>query len=340
MTTIRDVAHAAGVSITTVSHVINGTRFVSEEVVAQVRQAMDDLGYRPNVLARSLRSGKTRTIGLMLPDSSNLFFAEVSRVIEDVSFQNGYSLIICNTDDNPLKEKSYLNTLIEKQVDGILFISASSTSLNIQSIAQSGPPVVVVDREFDDLQADTVLVDNQLGGYLAGRHLIQLGHRHVACISGPSDLNPSADRLIGFRKAFSQAGISVDERLFLRGDFRYQSGERCLHELLDLHLPFTAIFVCNDMMAIGAIKAAHNLKINIPGDISIIGFDDIPLAEAISPSLTTIAQPYTEMATAATQLLLQRLQESRQHQKPGLPQRIVLQPGLLVRESCAPPRGN
>ena len=338
MTTIRDVAQAAGVSITTVSHVINGTRYVSDEVAGQVRRAMDELGYRPNVVARSLRSGKTRTIGLLLPDSSNLFFAEVSRVIEDVSFQNGYSLIICNTDDNPIKEKSYLDTLLEKQVDGILFISASSTSLNIQGIAQNGPPVVVVDREFDGLQADTVLVDNQLGGYLAARHLIQLGHRRIACISGPSERNPSADRLTGFRKAMGEAGLVVDENLFLRGDFRYQSGERCMHELVGLGRPFSAIFVCNDMMAIGAVKAAHNLKINIPRDLSIIGFDDIPLAEAISPSLTTIAQPYAEMATTATQLLLKRLDESRQRQPHSPVERVVLQPGLLVRESCAPPQ--
>lgn len=336
MTTIRDVAQAAGVSITTVSHVINGTRYVSEEVAADVRRALLELGYRPNVVARSLRSGKTRTIGLLLPDNSNLFFAEMSRVIEDVSYQNGYSLIICNTDDNLDKERSYLDTLVQKQVDGMIFISAGGSSHNIQALQKNHTHLVVVDREFEGAQADTVLVDNQMGGYMAARHLIQLGHKQIACITGPSQMNPSADRLNGFRKALSEAGLPVDEALILRGDYRYQSGERCMHELHLLGRPFSAIFVCNDMMAIGAIKAAHNLNLNIPHDISIIGFDNIPLAEAISPSLTTIAQPIAEVATVATHLLLEKMTSSH-FQFNGQFQRIVLQPSLLVRESCASP---
>lgn len=333
MTTIRDVAQAAGVSITTVSHVINGTRFVSDQVAADVRRAMLELGYRPNVLARGLRSGKTRTIGLIIPDNSNLFFAEVSRVIENVSFQNGYSLIICNSDDNLVKEKSYLDTLVEKQVDGIIFISAGSYSKDIEKLVQSRTPVVVVDRDFEGLPADTVLVDNQLGGYLATQYLIQLGHRHIACISGPSEVNPSADRLIGFRKALREAGLLIEEELILRGDFHYQSGERCMHQLLELNRPFSAIFVCNDMMAIGALKAAHNRNLRVPQDISIIGFDDIPIAEAISPALTTIAQPYDEMATTATNLLLEKLSQPQGNQKNKF-ERIVLQPHLVIRETC------
>jgi LacI family transcriptional regulator len=338
MTTIRDVARAAGVSTATVSHVINSTRFVSDEVVTDVQRAMEALGYHPNVLARGLRSGHTRTIGLLLPDNSNLFFAEVSRIIEDVSFKNGYSLIICNTDANLVKEKSYLETLVAKRVDGILFISVGGSALNIQGVTQEKIPIVIVDREIEGLDADTVLADNQLGGYLATRYLVQLGHRRIACISGPSEMAPSQQRLVGYRKALEEAGIAFEDNLIVRGDFRYQSGERGMRTLMQVDPRPTAVFVCNDMMALGVIKAAHNLAIKIPEEFSVVGFDDIPLTEAVSPSLTSVSQPYTEMATAATELLLKRLAGLKRKGTIKECERIVFKPTLTVRESCASPR--
>jgi len=183
-----------------------------------------------------------------------------------------------------------------------------------------------------------VLADNQMGGYLATRYLVQLGHRRIACITGPSETAPSMQRLVGYRRALEEASIPFEDKLIVRGDFRYQSGELGMRTLLQVDPRPTAVFVCNDMMALGVIKVAHNLGIKIPEDFSVVGFDDIPLTEAVSPSLTSVSQPYAKMATAATELLLKRLAGLKRKGIAKEYERIVFEPTLSVRESCAPPK--
>jgi LacI family transcriptional regulator len=334
LATIRDVARLAGVSTTTVSHVINETRYVSDQLRTRVLAAMDELNYRPNVLARGLRRGETRTIGLIVPDNSNPFFAEIARIVEDVGFHNGYSVILCNSDGNLEKEAAYINVLIAKQVDGVIFIAAGSNHEHLSELTGAGIPVVVADRDIPHTLADVVLIDNERGGYDATRYLIGLGHRQIACVAGPSDLNPSADRVQGYRRALEQAGIHVREQWIVPGDFRFQGGEAAVEELLRLHQSPTAIFACNDMMAIGALRAIRGSGRQVPGDVSVIGFDDIPLASAVMPALTTVAQPMVELATLATQYLIAQIQDD-DHIKPR--QRTVLDAKLVVRGSCAPP---
>ena len=333
MATIKDVARLAGVSTTTVSHVINETRYVSDELRASVLAAMEELNYRPNVLARGLRRGETKTIGLVVPDNSNLFFAEVARIVEDIGFENGYSVILCNSDDNLEKEAAYVNVLIAKQVDGVIFIAAGSKYEHLHELAMAGIPVVVADRDIPQTLADVVLVDNERGGYDATRYLLSLGHRRIACIAGPSDLTPSADRVHGYRRALGEFGIPIEEKWIVPGDFRYQGGEAAIAELLRLDEPPSAVFACNDVMAIGALRAVRSAGLQVPGDVSIVGFDDIPLASAVSPALTTVAQPIVELATLAAQLLMSRTQSDQQD---GPKQRIVLDTELIVRGSCAP----
>ncbi len=345
MPTILDVAQRAGVSTATVSHVINQTRFVSVETIEKVQRAMEDLGYRPNVLARSLRSGHSHTIGLVLPDSSNLFFAEVSRVVEETVFEHGYSVIICNTNGVSARERSYLEILAAKQVDGVILISVGGSGQNVRDLVDPHTPVVVTDREFDSGLADTVLLDNNLGGRLAAHYLVSLGHRRIAVISGPDAVNSSAKRVEGFRQALHESGIELPHEYIVRGDYRFSSGEQGFNQLYRQPQVPTAVFACNDMMAIGAIKAAHNLGIKVPEQMSVIGFDDIPLAGAILPALTTIAQSHTEMASIAARLLLQRLGVAGIGELPGDPmvnadgsnnfRNIILQPALVIRESCS-----
>lgn len=333
MATIKDVALLAGVSITTVSHVINETRFVSDELRTSVLAAVEELNYRPNVLARSLRRGETKTIGLIVPDNSNPFFAEVARIVEDVGFENGYSVILCNSDGNADKEAAYINVLITKQVDGIIFIAAGGKQEHLRELLAQHIPVVVADRDIPQTLADVVLVNNEQGGYDAARYLITLGHRRVACIAGPSDVSPSADRVHGYRRALRESGIPVAQELIVPGDFRSQSGETAMAQLLGLDEPPSAVFACNDVMAIGALRAVRNAGLQVPGDVSIIGFDNISSASAVSPALTTIAQPIVELAIQAAQLLISRIQNG-QEGRSG--QRIVLDTELVVRDSCAP----
>jgi LacI family transcriptional regulator len=327
---MRDVAERADVSVTTVSHVINATRPVSDELRQRVLAVMEELGYQPNRLARSLRRGKTHTIGMIIPDSINPFFAEVARGVEDTSFAQEYSVILCNSDGNLDKELLYTNVLIEKQVDGILFVAAGLSTERILELQARRIPLVVVDRDLPDASVDSVLTDNAQGGWLAARHLIELGHRRIACITGPSDITPSAQRVTGYRQALGESNLALDETLILKGDFQYGSGYRAARQLLATLHPPTAIFACNDLMAVGAMSAAVELGLRVPADLSVVGFDDVRLASFANPPLTTVVQPKYEMGVVAASMLLERMRDL------DIPaRRRVFETSLQARQSSA-----
>jgi len=328
MPTIREVAKKAGVSSTSVSHVLNNTRFVSEDVRERVNAAKRELNYRPNALARSLRRGETHTLGLILPDSANPFFAEVGHAIESAAFALGYSVILCNTENDENKERLYTEVLENKQLDGIIFVGAGENREAISEIIQNGLPLVVVDRNMGSLELDTVTTENYQGGLLATQHLLSLGHQIIGCITGPSNITPSAERVTGYRAALQQAEIGVVESLLTRGDFHAPSGYSAAMLLLRQTPRPTAIFVCNDMMAIGAMRAATQLGLRVPENIAIVGFDDIQLASYTNPSLTTVAQPKQEIGQLAVKLLFERMSD------PSLPPRhTILSTQLIIRES-------
>jgi LacI family transcriptional regulator len=332
MATIREVAESAGVSYATVSHVINNTRLVLPETRARVLAAMDALNYRPNALARSLRQGKTNTLGLVLPDSANPFFAEISRSIEDEAFKKGYSVFLCNTELDTQRELFYVDVLSKKQVDGIIFVAAGDQVDSLEFLVSRNMPVVMIDRNLPNVEVDAVLTDNQLGGYLATRHLLELGHKRIACIAGPSSITPSAERLIGFRKALEEAGLPYDKRLILRGDFHPQSGMEITHSILKRKPRPTAIFALNDLMALGALRAAAEAGFSVPADLAVVGYDDLELAQYANPPLTTISQPKKEVGVQAVRLLVDRMSR-----KSRAPSRLVLAPELIVRRSTTPP---
>lgn len=331
---MRDVAERAGVSVTTVSHVINETRPVSDKLQQRVINAMAELGYRPNALARSLRRKQSHTIGIIVPDSVNPFFAEVARGIEDVSFEQDYSVILCNSDGDLAKELLYTNVLAEKRVDGILFVAVSGvTTDHLLPLQARKMPVVVVDRDVPGAAFDSVLVDNAQGGRLATQHLIDLGHQRIGCITGPPDLTSSAERATGYRQALHENNLASDEKLIAGGDFQYRSGYEAARQLLAVDDPPTAIFAGNDLMAVGAICAVAELGLRVPADLSIVGFDNIRLASFTNPPLTTINQPKSKMGELAATMLLERMRN-----RELSPRRRLLETSLLIRQSTGPIR--
>lgn len=333
--TIKDVAKLANVSTTTVSHVVNNTRYVDPDTKARVHAALDALEYQPNILAISLRSGITKMLGLIVPDASNLFFAEIARKIEDIGFQHGYSVLLCNSDNDAIKQTSYVRVLIERRVDGVIIISSGDKPDALKRLVENHIPVVVADRDVSLQMADVVLVDNEVGGYEATEHLISLGHRRIACISGPNDLAPSRHRVDGYLRCLREYGIPADPELLETGDFGFQSGKGAMARLLGQKQRPSAIFATNDMMAIGAIAAANEAGVAIPQELSLVGFDDIGLASVSTPTLTTIAQPIDQLAEQATECLFKRLKKEGKAEN----ERFVLRTKLVVRASTAPWNG-
>jgi LacI family transcriptional regulator len=329
---MRDVARRAGVSVSTVSHVVNNSRTVSETYRRRVMTAMEELGYRPNALARNLRRQRTSTIGMIVPDSANPFFAEVARAIEDASFEQNYSVILCNSEGNLDKQRAYTDVLIEHRVAGIVFVAAGVSTELVNDLRLREVPTVVVDREVPGVAVDTVLTNHAQGGRLATEHLIELGHRRIGCISGGSELSPSADRLTGYRQALARHSLPYDPALTTRGDFQFEGGYRAAMRLLKPPLP-TAIFACNDLMAVGCMSAAIELDLSIPRDLSVVGFDDIRLASFTNPPLTTVVQPKYEIGVLAVEMLLRRMDEPE-----APPQLQRLDTHLQVRQSTAAPR--
>jgi LacI family transcriptional regulator len=331
MATIYDVAEAAGVSISTVSHVLNQTRFVSQETKERVRDAVERLNYRPSSLARAMVRQETRTIALIVPDNINPFFAELARGIEDYGFNAGYNVILCNSDRSASKEVAYLDMLISKRVDGIIYMTADTAKERLQPLRENKIPVVTFDRDYEE--TDAILLDNFQGSYNATRHLLDLGHRRIGCITGPDSPSRSGDRVRGYKAALAEAGVAVDDALILPGNWTYASGLEAAQALWRLPLPPTAIFACNDTMAVGAMAWLQAAGLRIPEDVSIVGFDNITLAAYTCPPLTTVETPVVEMGQQLCQMLLDRIAGKL----PAGPQRLTVSSQLLVRQSTAPP---
>lgn len=333
MVTITDVARRAGVSVATVSRVINDTKFVSEELRKHVLQAMEELDYQPNLLAGSLRRQETHTLGLIVPDTANPFFGELAKGVEDVGFQNGYNVILCNSDYNLERERSYVVVLQAKQVDGLIFIPCSAKTDHVrQLLAKTRGPVVTADRQTPELATDSITADNSAGGRLAARHLLELGHRRIGCIERPKYLAHIQDRITGFHEMLKKWNLTLPKELNVRGGFRFEDGVRAARQLLSLSPPPTAIFAYNDIMAIGALRAARERGMHVPNDLAVVGFDNIPIASFVTPALTTVDQPKYRIGVLAAQLLIDRLrgeiEEELQHQ--------TLDVKLIVRESSEP----
>jgi LacI family transcriptional regulator len=331
--TIKDIARLAGVSTATVSYVVNGSRPVSPELAGRVRRAIAEVGYAPNAIARSLRQAHTRTIGLVIEDNLNPFFAEVAKGVEDEAFAMGYTVLLCNSNGSPERERAYLDLLAAKRVDGVVFFSTTSTAARLQPLVEQRIPVVSFYREAGGLPIDTIRVDNERIGYLATSHLLELGHQRIACIQPANTGGASARRVDGYRAALEEAGMMLDTRITPRGDNLVGGGQLATRNLLDSGRKFSAIFACNDAMALGALFALQSVGLNVPQDISVVGVDDILLASFSMPPLTTVAQPKQEAGRMAVDFLMDRIAKSIDP-----PRAVILDAHLVVRASTAAPR--
>jgi LacI family transcriptional regulator len=330
MATMEDVAQRAGVSTTTVSHVLNNTRYVSEDTTRRVMQAVEELDYYHRGQPRARRVERSYTIGVLVPDNTNPYFAEISRMLEDACFRRGYTIIICNTEQNPQKELTYLRLLIDKGVDGLVLVYTGGDPEAVETLEKQKLSCVVIDREIPGLDLDLVVSDNEAGAYAATRHLIDLGHRRIDCISGPRGIASTEDRLAGYRRALSEVQGSG---AVIHGDFQVESGYEAFKSMYDSGGMPGAIFASNDLMAIGVLHGAAEQRMRVPYELSVVGFDDIQLSRYAVPPLTTVRQPKREIASSAIELLLERAQGAR----TGAAEHRVITPHLVVRESTGRP---
>lgn len=307
MATMRKVADLAGVSIATVSHVLNDTRSVSAPLTARVLDAMEQLDYHPDVVARSLRRRETLTIGLLVPSIEIPFFAKVAASIESAANDQGYSVILCNSDWSLPREIHHLRNLLARRVDGLVCITLGLTADHLAPVLRRQTPVVVFERMMPGVAVDAVEIDNFQGAYDATAHLVSLGHRRIGCITGLVNSNLNDDRIRGYRQALHAGDIPFAPALVYGGDYSAESGAEHTRSLLSLPDPPSAIFAFNDLMAMGAMQAAHELGLGIPRDVAVIGFDGLALTGHTSPPLSTVVQPVAAMSQAAVSMLIDRI---------------------------------
>jgi LacI family transcriptional regulator len=329
--TIYDVARLAGVSTATVSRSLNGTGQIAPGTRAAIDAAVEQLGYRPNTIARSLVTKSTQTIALLLPDITNPFYAALVSGIQQRALEAGYTMLLCTTEGDPEREEQYLSVLRAKQVDGALVDGLVLPPDRVARFVADGFPIVCLDRDVDSASVPLVQVDNRLGAKLATEHLLSLGHTRVAHVAGAPELGISEQRVAGYREALAEAGIEPDPALVAVGSFTVEGGYEAAKSLLADGSP-TAVFAANDLSAIGVLNAIAESGRRVPADVSVVGFDDLHLSAYTTPPLTTIHQPALEIAERAMQLLLD-LSNGRKVRRL----RHVLEPALVVRGSTAPP---
>lgn len=331
MANLIDVAKRAQVSTATVSRVINNSDKVVPATVARVQAAMRKLNYQPSRVARRLRQrgGRRHLLGLIIPDIQNPFYAELARGVEDAAYANQFAVLLCNSDESQEKEEFYLSVLRAESVDGIILPPLSERDPAVLALIRTGIPVVCVDRTLAKANVDRVEVDNRQGAFAAVSLLIRKGHRRIGLIAGPDAISTNRQRRLGYADALAHHDLPCSEDCIRIGDQRQASGRTLAHELLTLKRRPTALFVLNNLMAVGALEAIHQRHLSIPGDVALIGFDDLPWADALNPPLTVVRQPAYEVGRHAAELLLKRLSD------PRLPKaHLKLMPSLVIRSSC------
>ncbi|MBA4495347.1 LacI family DNA-binding transcriptional regulator [Paenactinomyces guangxiensis] len=331
MAKMIDVAKLAGVSVATVSRVLAGSGKVSKNTKEKVERAMKELNYKPNKLARNLRKLESKTIVVVIPDISNPFFTDVIRGIQQVAQQHDYYVLLGDTGNDVKAELDFIDLIKERAADGVILVTARTSPEKILEIAQE-VPLVVACEYIKGAHLSMVTIDNVSSSQKVVDHLVSLGHRRIGFISGPLNVIISRDRLKGYVSGLKKHGLEQDSSLIQEGDFTISSGFESANRLLDLAEPPTAVFASNDEMAIGTIKAIKNRGFQVPGDIAVVGFDDIQIATVIEPALTTVSQPKFEIGRCTMEILLELIQNPSTRQE-----HVVLPEHLVIRESCGYP---
>lgn len=331
MATIKDVAKMAGVSTTTVSHVINKTRFVAKETEEAVMQAIKSLKYSPSAVARSLKVNTTKSIGMIVTTSEAPYFAEIIHAVEEHCYRQSYSLFLCNTQNDPEKIKNHLDMLAKKRVDGLLVMCSEYTSHSLDILSNAADiPMVVMDWG-PNTDTDVIEDNSFMGGYIATKYLIDNGHKAIGLIAGELDKTTARTRYEGFVKAMNEANLPINKDWIMEGFFEPEDGYECMNKILTQNNLPTAVFCCNDVMALGAISAITEKGLRVPEDISIIGYDNIHASRFYAPPLTTIHQSKSRLGAQAVNLLFKRIadKDNNNHEK----HRILLHPELVLRKS-------
>ncbi|MGQ9778510.1 MAG: LacI family DNA-binding transcriptional regulator [Bacillota bacterium] len=330
--TLHDIAREAGVSFNTVSRALNDKPDISEETKRRVLEVARRLDYRPNQLARGLRRRRTATIGVVVADLANPFFAEVVEGIDRVCTARGYGLVLANTEEDPARELAAVHSLVERQVDGVLLAPTQRDLASLHYLVKRGVPFSLLARFFKDFAAQAVINDDREGARLAVAHLLSRGHRRILFLNGPPYNSSALLRLEGYRLAHAEAGLPVDETLILTTNARMDGGETAVEAALRNGLEFTAVFCFSDYVGFGAIRALRRAGLRIPADVAVMGYDDVALAELVNPPLSTVRITKTRLGATAAEILLARIEDgtSQEQEKEGP---ITLPPELVVRES-------
>jgi LacI family transcriptional regulator len=329
---MSDVARQAGVSLMTVSRVINEKGDVNPETRQRIQQIIKDLDYHPSAIARSLATQQTRTIGLVVPDVSNPFFADITRGIEALAYAQGYHVFLCNTEEDPQRELAVIQSLEEKRVDGLILCSSRIEASALADLLNRLPAVVLINRRLEGQNSDeyqTVFLDDEASGELATRHLIQSGHRRIGYMAGPASSFSGQGRQKGYLTAMQQAGIEVDPNWIIHCQPTVVGGHQAGLLMREQCDELTAIFCYNDLVAVGALQACADLNLNVPNDLAIIGHDDIPLAALVSPALTTCRVHRQELGARAVEALFDQMKNC-----PVGCKQIILHPELIIRQSA------
>lgn len=326
--TMTDVAREAGVSLMTVSRVINNKSEVSTDTRERVLKVIEHMGYRPSGIARGLVTQHTRTFGIVLPDISNPFFANLVRGAEEEAYSNGYSVFLCNTGENPSREIAVLQSLEEKRVDGLILCASRLDEGELSKVIRWFPNVVQVLRQSKDNGESVLLTDDQAGGLMATHHLVRAGHERIGFIAGPSRSYSSKQRLLGYQTAMQSSSLFSDNEYIQYCPPTVQGGYQSSMELLEAKPDLTALLCFNDLVAVGVMQAASELGKKIPADLAIIGFDDIPLAALVTPALTTVRIPQYKLGSRAMLQLLDLVEN-----KNLKPKYELIRPELIIRDS-------
>ncbi len=330
MTSMKDVAKLAGVSVSTVSRVINSIEGVDKKTRKRVEDAIKKVNYKPNLLASGLRSKSGNLIGLVVPEIAHPSFSEFIKYNEQFVREMGYGLIIGSTSNNPEKEQLFIDQLIRRNVDGIIFIRVSNSDQAISQLTKTQIPFIVLDRGSENEDYPSVLMDNEGAGRLAAKHLMDLGHKQIACLTGPQNLSLCRDRLTGFITEIESRGLSLPQSRIFEGDFKFANGVQFIKDLLANDSAVSAVWAQNDMMALGVMAGARDLGLELPRDLSVVGVDDVNCSHMVRPRLTTIRQPFKEMSRMAVELVITKEVPQKEDNSPQ-----IVPVELLVRESTA-----
>lgn len=332
--TVKDIAEMAGVSTATVSRVLNEKAIgnMRPETYERIKRIIDATKYSPNPMAAALRSGNTRVIGVILPSSINPYYAQLGRWIEQVAFRNGFLTLVCNSDSDIDREKAYINLLIAQRVSGILFCSTALSGNEISAIATDKLQVILLDEQVDSYDGNLIIGDDYTGGYKGAQYLHSLGHEDIFVITGPSHLGSTSARVNGVRQYYRMSGRELDGRYIATGAFTFDSGFRAVQEALDSGLRFTAVFALNDLMAFGAMNALRNAGLDVPTQVSVLGYDNVFIDEFLPPRLSSVATPFDKIANEAIQLVIRNRDETAARDQNS---RILIEPSLVIRETCA-----